>query len=624
MHSRRVLIQILISSGNLQIVVLLPLLFLFFSFSRWRRHKNPHFLRALSPLLTGTRAKNNNNKNNNNNSKDGTFTLMSSPWVALAAKKEDPTLRPSSKDIRRQTPKNLPNETICVVDANAIVKGQNAITSKDQFKELVTTSEVISEIKDENARLRLQNDPNWLHLCVSEASEETVALVKQFARLTGDIGALSEPDIKVIALALTLEQEKCKGDLSHIRTEPPPPRKYRRKASKTAKPLPGWDFVSNAEDWKELDEMNAEMEKMEKNLVVGEDVSERFAKIALEKGKLLQRGLEAQSLVKDGAAADDDGEEAREEAPVANDDDDDGWEPAISRTTRVRRMKREQRNREREEEIEKERQRIAAETHQSAKEENEENEGVDENAGVSFFQSGPGEIPEGDDDDDTVGDDEKEEANNDDSFSQFTETSQILSEEQKQREEKRQNSLVSIVTADYSMQNVILQLGLKLFTPDGMRVKEVRRWVMRCHACETVTTNTQRVFCPKCGNNALERVEKFTGPDGAEHYGVRNKHILKGTKYSIPMPKSGRLGKKMEPILREDQLIGRKITKKERELNNISKKTEDVFTCEFSEDKYGEYKHVADAQKTIISIGGGNVKKNPNERKHVATNRRRK
>ena len=180
-----------------------------------------------------------------------------------------------------------------------------------------------------------------------------------------------------------------------------------------------------------------------------------------------------------------------------------------------------------------------------------------------------------------------------------------MTEEQQKHEQKRQNSLVSVVTADYAMQNVILQLGLKLFTPDGMRVKEVRRWVLRCHACETVTANTQRVFCPKCGNNALERVEKFTGSDGAEHYGVRNKHVLKGTKYSIPMPKSGRTGKKMEPILREDQLIGRKITKKERELNNISKKTEDVFNCEFSEDKYGEYKHVGDAQKTIISIGGG-------------------
>ncbi|CAL6399596.1 unnamed protein product [Bathycoccus prasinos] len=565
--------------------------------------------------------------------------MSSSPWVALAAKREDPNaaLKRFDAETFRPPPRNLPNETICVVDANAIVKGQNLsnLSSKSNdeeggellFKELVTTSGVLKEIKDEHARMRLQNDPNWQRLRVSEADEEAVSLVKRFARLTGDIGQLSEPDINVIALALKLEREKCDGDLSHVRTVPPPARKYRRKASKTgAKPLPGWDFVSNAEDWKELDEMNAEMERMEKKLVVGEDVSERFSKIALEKEKLLQRGLEAKSLVKD----DGDEKEREEEKEAANeeganDNDDDEWEPAISRTTRVRRMKREQRNREREDEIEKEREQIIAaemQQQQEEKEEEEGDEGVDENAGVSFFQSGPGEIPEVDSDDDD--DDDEEEGNNDDALSQYTEKTQFLTEEQEKHEQKRQNSLVSVVTADYAMQNVILQLGLKLFTPDGMRVKEVRRWVLRCHACETVTANTQRVFCPKCGNNALERVEKFTGSDGAEHYGVRNKHVLKGTKYSIPMPKSGRTGKKMEPILREDQLIGRKITKKERELNNISKKTEDVFNCEFSEDKYGEYKHVGDAQKTIISIVGGNVKKNPNERKHVATNRRRK
>ncbi|CAL6386459.1 unnamed protein product [Bathycoccus prasinos] len=565
--------------------------------------------------------------------------MSSSPWVALAAKREDPNaaLKRFDAETFRPPPRNLPNETICVVDANAIVKGQNLsnLSSKSNdeeggellFKELVTTSGVLKEIKDEHARMRLQNDPNWQRLRVSEADEEAVSLVKRFARLTGDIGQLSEPDINVIALALKLEREKCDGDLSHVRTVPQPARKYRRKASKTgAKPLPGWDFVSNAEDWKELDEMNAEMERMEKKLVVGEDVSERFSKIALEKEKLLQRGLEAKSLVKD----DGDEKEREEEKEAANeeganDNDDDEWEPAISRTTRVRRMKREQRNREREDEIEKEREQIIAaemQQQQEEKEEEEGDEGVDENAGVSFFQSGPGEIPEVDSDDDD--DDDEEEGNNDDALSQYTEKTQFLTEEQEKHEQKRQNSLVSVVTADYAMQNVILQLGLKLFTPDGMRVKEVRRWVLRCHACETVTANTQRVFCPKCGNNALERVEKLTGSDGAEHYGVRNKHVLKGTKYSIPMPKSGRTGKKMEPILREDQLIGRKITKKERELNNISKKTEDVFNCEFSEDKYGEYKHVGDAQKTIISIGGGNVKKNPNERKHVATNRRRK
>ena len=224
--------------------------------------------------------------------------MSTSPWVALAAKREDPNaaLKRFDAETFRPPPRNLPNETICVVDANAIVKGQNLsnLSSKSTkeegrellFKELVTTSAVLKEIKDEHARMRLQNDPNWQRLRVSEADEETVSLVKRFARLTGDIGQLSEPDVNVIALALKLEREKCDGDLSHIRTVPPPARKYRRKASKTgAKPLPGWDFVSNAEDWKELDEMNAEMERMEKKLVVGEDVSERFSKIALEKSR---------------------------------------------------------------------------------------------------------------------------------------------------------------------------------------------------------------------------------------------------------------------------------------------------------------------------------------------------
>lgn len=45
------------------------------------------------------------------------------------------------------------------------------------------------------------------------------------------------------------------------------------------------------------------------------------------------------------------------------------------------------------------------------------------------------------------------------------------------------------------------------------------------------------MFCPKCGNATLEKVEVVIGPDGAEQYGVRKQHILRGTKYSIPKPK---------------------------------------------------------------------------------------
>lgn len=48
-------------------------------------------------------------------------------------------------------------------------------------------------------------------------------------------------------------------------------------------------------------------------------------------------------------------------------------------------------------------------------------------------------------------------------------------------------SSVCSVTADFAMQNVLLQMGLRLVTPDGRRVSTLSRWVLRCTACYGVT-----------------------------------------------------------------------------------------------------------------------------------------
>ena len=50
-----------------------------------------------------------------------------------------------------------------------------------------------------------------------------------------------------------------------------------------------------------------------------------------------------------------------------------------------------------------------------------------------------------------------------------------------------EQALVSIVTADFAMQNLILQLGLKLVSPDGRQIKRISRWALRCSACFKVT-----------------------------------------------------------------------------------------------------------------------------------------
>jgi len=39
------------------------------------------------------------------------------------------------------------------------------------------------------------------------------------------------------------------------------------------------------------------------------------------------------------------------------------------------------------------------------------------------------------------------------------------------------------MTADFAMQNVLLQMGLNLVGLEGRRIEKIKTWVLRCHAC---------------------------------------------------------------------------------------------------------------------------------------------
>ena len=469
-----------------------------------------------------------------------------------------------------------------VVDANAVFKG---VVPSDPSVTCVTIEEVLGEIRDAATRGRAET----FRLRARAPSEEAVEAVKRFAVKTGDIHALSKVDLKLIALAYDLERV-CHG-VEHLRTEPAPPRMTGKKANANEK-RPGWDFVPNADDWAELDEMNNAQEEAER------EMRAKMASVALSDAE-----AEKKTVAKESAAERErrEDEEAKARARAAqaaetargqthiekNDDEDAGWERAVSRTTRVRRQKRE------------ERARLAAEAKPTVEE-----KALDENAddrtveleeaskrAVDFFTS-RGEIEEG----------AEEEEEGDDASGPDDDYDEIELE-----------SCVSSVTADFAMQNVILQMGLKLVAPDGMRIEQLRRWVLRCHACNEITRDLTRIFCPKCGNQTLQKVEHTVTRDGVEQFGVRKKFVLRGSKYSLPAPKGGRREKKL--ILREDQLMSVRLTKKQV--------GEDVFAAEYNEESYADIPRFA-SQKTAYEIGGGNVRRNPNERRHVATNRRRK
>ena len=42
---------------------------------------------------------------------------------------------------------------------------------------------------------------------------------------------------------------------------------------------------------------------------------------------------------------------------------------------------------------------------------------------------------------------------------------------------------VACATSDFAMQNVLLQMNLKLLSLDGVMITKTKNWVLRCHAC---------------------------------------------------------------------------------------------------------------------------------------------
>lgn len=113
--------------------------------------------------------------------------------------------------------------------------------------------------------------------------------------------------------------------------------------------------------------------------------------------------------------------------------------------------------------------------------------------------------------------------------------------------------LVTCITADFAMQNVLLQMGLHLTSVDGFSIKALQRWILRCYGCRFIVKDMNKLFCPRCGNNTLHRCQYTVDDDGnLVLQNIKTKISTRGTKYSVPLPKGGRNAPNL--ILSESQL----------------------------------------------------------------------
>ncbi|KAI9117967.1 hypothetical protein K1719_011109 [Acacia pycnantha] len=173
-------------------------------------------------------------------------------------------------------------------------------------------------------------------------------------------------------------------------------------------------------------------------------------------------------------------------------------------------------------------------------------------------------------------------------------------------------SSVACVTGDFAMQNVLLQMGLRLLAPGGTQIRELHRWILKCHACYTVTAEIGRIFCPKCGNGGtLRKVAVTVGENGVVLADRRPRIKLRGTKFSLPLPQGGRDAVTKNLILREDQLPQKFLYPKTKKKSN--KQDDDFCTHDnifFSHNTDKRAPFQPPVKKALAVFGG---RRNPND-----------
>ncbi|OLL22159.1 20S-pre-rRNA D-site endonuclease nob1 [Neolecta irregularis DAH-3] len=111
---------------------------------------------------------------------------------------------------------------------------------------------------------------------------------------------------------------------------------------------------------------------------------------------------------------------------------------------------------------------------------------------------------------------------------------------------------VACATSDFAMQNVLLQMGLNVVNPsDSRRIRFIKSFVMRCHACYKITKDMSKRFCPTCGGNTLLKTT-CSGTTGEPLY---VSSFLADEEYPIPATRHGSANGKGPGnlVLREDQ-----------------------------------------------------------------------
>jgi len=413
-----------------------------------------------------------------------------------------------------------------VVDTNAIISG---VRLETLGKELWTIPEVLDEVLDEKSKDFLSAFP--FEIKTREPTPQSVAAVVEFSKLTGDYPSLSIVDLKIIALTYTLEAEQ--NGVDNIKTKPEPTPVYNSNNSNKKKEFKPKEkkVVEEVKPTTTENTTTTTTTTTEASTATPTDKPQKKKRRQKKKKSTTTTTTTTTSTThEDTCCKHEEGEESedeQEENSVNNNNN------TTTTTTNTISKKKEKKN--------------SLKVDLSKLQ--DEGEQVDPKEVLRQLKEKQAE--------------EAEERKKNRVYDQGDEGEWITPDNLAQTVSLQRcvdetiHYDVGCITKDFSMQNVILQMGLNLLSVDGLVIKQVKQFVLKCVACLNFTLDMEKIFCQHCGGKTLYKAMTFVDKFGNHRVsqGSAKQFNLRGTIYSIPKVKGGK--KHNDIIITEDQYLHR-------------------------------------------------------------------
>ena len=142
--------------------------------------------------------------------------------------------------------------------------------------------------------------------------------------------------------------------------------------------------------------------------------------------------------------------------------------------------------------------------------------------------------------------------------------------EEKEEDKNKINDDINVFvnTADFTLQNVCMKMGIPIIGVDGLRIRNIKNYILKCTVCNRFIFEIDRKFCDFCGYPYLMKIGYNIFANGEIRINDRNPEPRKrGQIFDLPTPSTKKNATVY--VLSEDQIPKKGFNKRDINIDKI-------------------------------------------------------